>query len=248
MSLFNNLFGGDRAKNDIPVDLAKFNSQNKADYNNFEELLEQHAGLSFEKQMIFGDVIGSNSWELDMGRGIISFGSLEFPIQIIGSLAFNDNSWMWGWANSQSGMPENLLIHSNQLKKIGQDKNIKELKEGHFIVEEGFEHKIGMLACGLFNSKSYYCANYGQGTLVVIIDDNKIPEVDKTKQEKVLTIFPQLISGIDLNHKNAFLNYLIDREFKLNISENKIEGLRDGKVIVAEFDQQSRLISLNGSI
>ena len=248
MGIFNNLFGGEKPEKKKQIDTSKFENIEKADYKNLDDLIEQNAGLSFEKQLIFGDVVGSNGWELDMGKGKIMFGTLEFPIQIIGSLAFNNNSWMWGWANTQSGMPENLLIQSNKLKDIGEKKTIKELTEGNFKVEEGFEHKIGMMACGLFNAKSYYCANYGQGTLVVTIDDKKIPEIDKNRFEKLLTGFPQLISGITLNHKNAFKNYLIDRDFKLSITENSVEGLRNDKVIIAEFDELNRLKSLNAKI
>ena len=248
MSIFKKLFGGEKQKEEPQIDKSKFNKIEKSGFNDFQDLVEQNAGLSFEKQMIFGDVIGSSAWELDMGKGKIFFGALEFPIQIIGSLAFNNNSWMWGWANTQSGMPENLLKQSNQLKEIGENKNIQKLIDGHYNVDEGFEHKIGMLACGLFKAKSYYCANYGQGTLVVTIDDNKIPEVDKNRLEKIMSNFPQLISGTDLNHKNAFLNYLIDRDFELSISENKIEGLRNNKIVLAEFDELDRLKSLNGKI
>jgi hypothetical protein len=248
MGIFNKLFGGEKPENKTQIDSSRFKDVQKADYRNLEDLIEQNAGLSFEKQLIFGDVIGSNAWELDMGKGKIMFGTLEFPIQIIGSLAFNNSSWMWGWANTQSGMPENLLIQSNELKEIGEKKNIKELTEGSFNVEEGFEHKIGMMACGLFNSKSYYCANYGQGTLVVTIDDNKIPKIDKNRFEKIMTSFPQLISGTTLNHKNAFKNYLLDRDFKLSITENSVEGLKNDKVIIGEFDELNRLKSLNGKI
>lgn len=248
MSIFKKLFGSEKSKEEQQIDSSKFTKVEKSDFESFQDLVEQNAGLSFEKQMIFGDVIGSSAWELDMGKGKIFFGTLEFPIQIIGSLAFNNNSWMWGWANTQSGMPENLLKQSNQLKEIGENKNIQKLIDGHYNVDEGFEHKIGMLACGVFKAKSYYCANYGKGTLVVTIDDNKIPEVDKNRLEKIMTNFPQLISGTDLNHKNAFLNYLIDRGFELSISENKIEGLRNNKIVVAEFDELDRLKSLNGKI
>lgn len=248
MGIFNKLFGGEKPEKKTQIDTSKFEKIEKDDYNNLDDLIELNAGLSFEKQMIFADVIGSNAWELDMGKGKIMFGTLEFPIQIIGSLAFNNNSWMWGWANTQSGMPENLLIQSNELKGIGEKKNIKELTEGSFNVEEGFEHKIGMMTCGLFNAKSYYCANYGQGTLVVTIDDNKIPKIDKKRFEKIMTSFPQLISGTTLNHKNTFKNYLIDRDFELSVSENRIEGLKNGKVIVADFDELNRLKSLNGKI
>lgn len=239
------LFGGEKSEKEPQIDDSKFSTPQKQDYKSFDDMVEQNAGLSFEKQMIFGEVIGSSAWELNMGKGSIFFGGLEFPIQIIGSLAFNNNSWMWGWANTQSGIPENLLIQSNQLKEIGEKRNITELTNKHFNVDEGFEHRIGMMACGIFNSKSYYCANYGQGTLVVTINDSKIPDIDENQPEKVLINFPQLISGLELDHKNTLKNYLIDRNFKLNISENKIEGLKKNKVLVAEFDELNRLKSLN---
>lgn len=225
-----------------------FQNKTKSDFNTFLELLDQNAALSLEKQFLFGDIIESKPWQLDMSLGTISFEELTFPIQIIGSLSFNNNSWMWGWANTQSGIPENLLIQSNQLKNIGTDKNIVELTDAHFQVAEGFEHKIGMIACGLFNSKSYYCANYGQGTLVVTIDSDLIPEIDTNKAEKILTHFPQVISSIDVNHKDAFINYLIDKEFQIAITPNTVQAMKNENTITADFDALGRLTSLNGTI
>lgn len=252
MSLFKKMFGSEKSKNTTKIDHSKFDTLKKPDFNSLQELFEQNAGLSFEKQRIFADVIedkqGKNKWDFNMDNGTISFGKFQFPIQIIGSLSFNNNSWMWGWANTQSNIPENLLMQSNKLKEIGEQKNIKELKEGHFNVEQGFEHKIGMMACGFFKTKGYYCANYGQGTLVVTIDDNTIPEIDKNRLEKVLTSFSELISRIELNHKNTFKNYLIDRGFKIYESENKIEGLINDKIFIGEFDELGKAISLNGKM
>ncbi len=242
MNLFKRILGNKSKEN---VNQSEFRKYHKEDYKTFTDLLELNAGTSFDKQMIFGELIGEKPWNLDMDTGKISFENLEFPIQIIGSLSFNDNSWLWGWANVQSGIPENLLIQSNKLKEIGEKKGISELTDSSFIVDNGFEHTIGMLACGLFNSKSYYCADYGQGTLVVTIDDEKIANLDKDNIEKILFNFPQLISGIELNHRNILKNYLIDYGFELKISENKIEGKKNNTIIVAEFDELNRLTSLN---
>jgi len=247
MNIFKKIFGN-KANNKPETDYSKFVTVKKTGYKSIQELLELNVGISSEKQLIFGDIIGSNPWNLDLNKGSIKFGELEFPIQIIGSFSFGNSSWMWGWANSQSGFTENLLIQSNKLKEFGVKNNIKDLIEGHFTVEKGFEHKIGLIASGLFNSKSYYCANYGKGTLVVTMDDDKIPDIDKNRLEKVLISFPQLISGINLNHKNAFKNYLIDREIKLKISENKIEGLRNNEILIAEFDEFDRLKSLKADL
>ncbi|APU11778.1 MULTISPECIES: DUF6882 domain-containing protein [Cellulophaga] len=235
-------------ENDNTLDTSKFTNIAKQKPQSFNDLLEAFAGLSFEKQFVFADVIGDNGWQLNMNTASIVFGDVSFPIQVIGSFSFNNNSWMWGWANTQSGIPENLLLQSNKLKEFGEEHGINELVEPHFNSDEGFEHKIGMVACGLFNSKSYYCANYGQGTLVVTIDDEKIPAIDKSQLEKVLTSFPQLISSVVLNHKQAFKNYLIDRDFKLYISDSEIEGLKDGKIVTAKFDDLDRLESLKGKL
>uniref|UniRef100_UPI0040488A77 hypothetical protein n=1 Tax=Flavobacterium sp. TaxID=239 RepID=UPI0040488A77 len=100
----------------------------------------------------------------------------------------------------------------------------------------------------MFNSKSYYCANYGQGTLVVTIDSDLIPEIDTNKAEKILTHFPQVISSIDVNHKDAFINYLIDKEFQIAITPNTVQAMKNESTITADFDALGRLTSLNGTI
>ncbi len=220
----------------------------KAEYKNFIDLLEQNAGLSYEKQLILADIIGEADWQIDMESGLISFGELSFPIQIIGSLSFFDNSWMWGWANTQSEIPDNLLQQAKNLKTLGEEKNIKQLKDSCFLVEEGFEHKVGMIACGIFNSKAYYCANYGEGVLVITIDDEKIPSINKDKFEKIPTVIYTLTANVNLKHKEAVKNYLIDRDFLLDIEENKIKASRNKTELIVEFDNLGRLKKLNGEI
>ncbi len=228
---------------------SEFGFRSKPDWTSFTNLLELHAGLSHEKQLIFGEVIAESAWQFDMNSGTISFGdNFEFPVQIIGSLSHNDHSWMWGWANAQSGIPAHLLEYSNELRALGEDKNSKELTGGHFVVDEGFEHQVGMIACGHFNTKSYYCADYGQGTLVVTIESDAIPDVDQSRFERILSGFPHLISHMELDHKLALECYLIDRGFQLKIVENEIVGLKNGKEIVGIFDQHERLKSLNGDL
>lgn len=249
MSIFKKLFGKSKKENtDSEIKTSNFSSISKTDFKNFNDLVNQNAGLSFEKQQNFNDLTGNSAWNIDLNEGTLSFGNLDFPIEVIGSLSFNDYSWMWGWANSKSGIPENLLGDSLKLKEIGEEKQIEELINGHFNAEEGFEHKMGLVASGILNADAYFCANYGQGTMVLTLKSDKVSRIDNNKPEKILTTFPQVISGIDLNHKEAFKNYLIDRNLEINITQNKIEGRRNGKVLIAEFDDLSRMKNLNGKI
>jgi len=225
MSIFKKLFRKSEKENtNNEIDQSGFSLISKTDFKSFKDLVDKNAGLSFEKQQNFNDLTGSLAWNINLNTATLTFGNLDFPIEVIGSLSFNDYSWMWGWANTKSGIPENLLNSSLNIKKIGEEKQIEEFTKGHFSVEEGFEHKMGIVASGLLKSDAYFCANYGQGTMVLTLKSDKIPRIDENKLEKVLTTFPQLISAVDLDHKKAFKNYLIDRGFQLKISENKIEG------------------------
>jgi hypothetical protein len=246
MSLLKNLFKGKdskKEKTDV-VDQADFIKLSKSDFESFTDLLEQNGVLSFEKQLTFGEVIGSNPWQFDMDKGEISFGGdLVFGVQIIGSISFADNSWMWGWANQQSGIPERLLVQSFKLKDLGEGKNISELKNPHFNVDGRFDHRIGMIASGLFKSNCYYSANYGKGSLVCTIDSSKIPNV-KNDFIKISTTFTQFIADIEISHKEAFINYLIDKEYLIKFDGDSIRGLKDKVVIKAEFDNYNRLLNI----
>lgn len=244
MSLFKKLFKGASSNEDGALDCGDFVKLDKPNFNTFSELLEQNAALSYEKQFNFGDLIGSNPWQFDMSKGEISFGNkLFFPVQIIGSISFNDNSWMWGWANSQSNIPENLLTQSYLLKKIGEEKGIEEFTNPHFCTDAQFDHQVGMIASGLFKSSCYYSANYGNGSLVCTINSSIIP-VLKNSPEKLLATFTQLVADFEVSHKDAFKSYLIDKGYLLKMTDNTIVGLKGKDVVTAEFDSLNRLLSI----
>ncbi|WP_254884014.1 DUF6882 domain-containing protein [Aquimarina sp. TRL1] len=248
MSIFKKLFGKNASKDRIPDQDTEFRQVLKKDFKNVNELLEQHAGLSYEKQTIFNDLTGGSAWNIDMNTASISFGSLSYPIQVIGSLSFNDYSWMWGWANTKSGIPQHLLTNALQLQRFGEQHQVEEFTKGHFYAEEGFEHTMGLIASGLSNANAYFCANYGQGTMVVTIQSPDIPPVDTNSLEKMITVFPQLISAMDIHHKNALLHYMIDKEIPVKISDTKIEGQKNGKYINAEFDEMGRMLKIDGTL
>lgn len=249
MNILKKLFEKAKKNNTNPeINQSEFSIISKPDYKNFNDLVNQNAALSFEKQQNLNEITGGLAWNINLNTSTLSFGNIDLPIEVIGSLSFNDYSWMWGWENSKSGIPENLLKGSLNIKKIGEEKQIEEFTKGHFNVEEGFEHKMGTVASAILRADAYFCANYGQGTMVLTLKSDKIPKIDNNKIEKILTTFPQVIGGMDLNHKEAFKSYLIDRNFKLNVSKSKIKGLKNNKILVAEFDETNRLKTLNGNI
>ena len=137
MSFFKKLFGKEK-KNTPAQSVSKSNvvKQSKADFNNFQDLLNQHAGLSFEKQMNFNDLTGKRAWNINLQNATLSFGDIHFKLEVIGSLSFNNYSWMWGWANHKSGIPQNLLESSLKLKAIGEQRELKNLPMVTFLFKK----------------------------------------------------------------------------------------------------------------
>jgi hypothetical protein len=61
-------------------------------------------------------------------------------------------------------------------------------------------------------------------------------------------IFSQFITKFSVNHKNALYHYLIAKGFTVETDGNKIIGTKSSDELVAEFDDQNRMLSLNGNI
>lgn len=238
MGFFNKIFGQNN-KIETQQDLIAFKTD--------QELIERYGGIVFDKQLDFGDLIGNNNWNINIANGEISFGTdLVFPIQVLGTISHSSQTWLWAWANTKSGLTDKVIQQALELKKYGEDNKINILKNDTFDFSKEDLHLIGTIASGIHNSSAYYICDYGQGAMVVTIKSDLIDKNRKDNHFRIMTVFPQLISQFDMNHNLALTNYLTDKGY--NISENgiKLTATKNGDTVTAEFDDQSRLIKLNG--
>jgi hypothetical protein len=212
-----------------------------------QELLERYACIAMEKQNEFADVIGNNNWNVDMGKGEISFGSdLHFPIQVLGTVSHAAQSWLWAWANTRSGLSETVMQQALQLKTYGEEHGIDLLRNDSFTFSKDDLHLMGMIASGMFNASSYYIADYGQGAMVVTIKSELIDKQRKDTHHTILTTFPQVIARYEMNHKLALKHYLHAKGYAITENGQELSASKNGNTIKATFDGQSRLIELNG--
>lgn len=243
MGLFSKLFG----QSDKSTTTDQQTEQELAPCKTEQELLERYGGIALDKQLDFGEIIGENNWNVDTAKGTISFGqSLIFPMQILGTISHSSQTWLWAWANSKSGLSDTLIQQSLQLKKYGEDNGIDLLSNDTFDFSRDELHLIGMIASGMFKSSGYYIADYGQGAMVVTIKDNRIDEAQTEKHHRILTVFPQLISQFDMNHKSALKSYLLSKNYTVTESETTLTGSKNGNIIEGQFDSFSRLTNLSG--
>jgi len=244
MGFLNKLFGNDGGAEQPESSKLQ---QNQHPCKTEQELLERYGGIGFERQLDFADLIGSNSWNVDMQKGEMDFGpGLVFPIQVLGSFSHSSETWLWAWANTQSGIPQKLLQQALQLQKYGADNEIDLLNISQFDATKDDMHMIGMVASGMFGASAYYIADYGQGALVVTIKSDLIDKVQKNDHYRIPTVFPQLISQFEMNHKAALSNYLMAKGYKVTENDRKLTGSKNGNTITAEFDELDRLTKLSG--
>ncbi len=212
-----------------------------------QELLERYACIAWEKQKDFAEVIGNNNWNVDMGKGEISFGPhLHFPIQVLGTISHAAQSWLWAWANTRSGLSPQVIEQSLQLKAYGEENNISLLSSDSFDFSKDELHIIGMIASGMSGASGYYIADYGQGAMVVTIKNELIDKQRKDSHHAILMVFPQVISQYDMNHRLALKHYLNAKGYTITENGQELSGTRNGDTIDATFDELSRLTQLKG--
>ncbi|MDR2271113.1 MAG: hypothetical protein LBF27_09445 [Sphingobacterium sp.] len=212
-----------------------------------QELIAKFGGIAFDKQCDFAEIIGNNNWNIDMVKEEISFGpDLCFPIQVLATFSYSSETWLWAWANSKSGLSEHIIEQSLLLKKYGEDNGIDLLHNNSFDFSKDELHLIGLIASGMFNTSAYYIADYGQGAMVVTIKSDFIDRQGKDDHHRILSVFPQLISQFEMNHKDALLNYLKVKGYHISGHDGQVFARKEGNSITAVFDEQSRLLELKG--
>jgi hypothetical protein len=244
MGLFSKLFG--QSAKSTPADISNPQT-NTTPCKTKQELIERYGGIALDKQLDFGEVIGNNPWNVNMNQGTISFGqNLTFPVQVLGTISHSSQTWLWAWANTKSGLSESIIQQSLLLKKYGEENEIDLLRNDTFGFSKNELHVMGIIASGMFNSSAYYIADYGQGAMVVTIKDNMVEKARTDSHHRILSVFPQLISQFDMDHKKALANYLTAKGYALTETGNTVTGTKNGNTITGEFDDLSRLTKLNG--
>lgn len=245
MGFFNKIFGQNDKNEQINETRPQ---QNLTPCKTKQELIERYGGIIMDRQLNFGDFIGNNNWNINIANGEISFGNdIVLPMQVLGTISHSSQTWLWAWANTKSGLSENVIKQALELKKYGKENEIDILRNDTFEFKKEDLHLIGIIASGINNSSGYYICDYGQGAMVVTVKSEKVDRTHKKENHhRILTVFPQLISQFEMNHNFALTNYLIAKGYAISENGTKLSATKNGQTITADFDELSRLTKLNG--
>ena len=214
----------------------------------FDDLLSRHAGAAMWRQLALSDIVGDAGWGIDMGEGRLTIGDHAFPIQLLGSEAEGDRTWLWAWANEASNLPEPLLAFARELRARGEREGIGELTERSFPLDRADGHRIGLLASGLAgDGHAYYRAPYDGGALFVLIEA-PVPPVNQVPAVRVAGVLTQTISAFTLDHRAMARGFLEDAGFDVEAERSSIVGRRGGDVVSIGIDQAGRIGEIKATL
>lgn len=219
-----------------------------------QDLVVPYLGIALERQLYLASLLSENPYAFfDMTTGKVTIDDkFSVDVQILGTESYTDQSWLWGWANDVSNIPDNLLLRAKQLKQYGEQRQINALVQPGLTLDETHNgHYIGMLGSGLLNTNAYYSIGYDGGALYVLIDDENFPTDERDPLQRIGLTFPQLIGGMPVpDHRLAFKGYAEAHHLPiLSETATQIQLLgSNNQTLIAQFDTLNRLTQLNAQL
>ncbi|HEU4329216.1 MAG TPA: hypothetical protein VFS21_39115 [Roseiflexaceae bacterium] len=216
----------------------------------FLRLFEEHAAAVVERQLALGELLGEHNWWLDLNAGTISFGErLVCPVQVLGTEAEADQTWLWAWANSMSNIPAPLLRAAEQLRALGEREAIRELSDRMVSLDHANGHMLATVAAGVCRADAYYRCPYEGGAAFVLLEVPELRGRLDASPQHLINVFVQVASTFPINHQRAFVLYFEHRGYTLEAQAMQAEARSPaGDLVHAEFDAAGRLTALNAQI
>ena len=220
------------------------------DKTNFLHLLSLSAGYCLDCQNRMGElVIGDNGWSVDVENGTISFGEENvYQSGIIGSESDISGTWLWGWANTESGLPEMTFAPSRRaLRKLP---DMEEFKNGSFILDElRTGHNLAMVCCGVSDrNDGYYRCPYSDGALFVTVEDLPDEVFAPVATDVLFRQYLEILSSFYCDHMLLAAGYLYQNGYGFTISGNTLAARLGNNTAFFEYEKAgdvNRLINIS---
>ncbi len=211
------------------------------DKSDFLSLLSLSAGAAIARQNAFGAVIGSDGWNVNPMHSMIKFGEREFPCGIIGTESEIGGTWLWGWAHTESGLPENASAPSRRAKRtLGY---CAEFTTAKFELDELHNgHNLSMVTvCAAEKNACYYRCPYDGGALFVQVNELPDEVFAPMPLDALVKQFMEVLGAFYCDHKLLAAGMLYMNGYNFNVEPNRITAEKNGLLLNIAFEQAGGL-------
>ncbi len=219
------------------------------DKSDFLSLLSLSAGYSIACQNKMGVlVIGDNGWNVDIKGGTIRFGERVFKSGVLGSESHESGTWLWGWANTEGGLPEIASAPSRRAKKLLPD--VAEFINGKFMLDELHTgHNLAMVCCGISeDAMCYYRCPYNGGAAFVTVSGLPEEVFSPLPIQEFVNQYMQIISSLYCDHRLLAAGFLFQNGNDFQAERDSIAAKFDNITLRFDFetiDGMSRVVNIS---
>ncbi len=172
--------------------------------DSFKTILSKYGALALDKQENLSELIGDEIGDLDIEKGILSFGDIVFPVQVLGFFSQDLRQWSWAWDNEDI-FGENLIKSSKQMKAIGDEFDIPAFNSTAINSDFNDCHTLAMVSTSILNMDGYYAVSEDGIDIFVLIKSDLIKENNSVR--KFRDIFYNFQKNYNIYPKIAFEAY-----------------------------------------
>lgn len=208
----------------------------------FTEEFARHVGTALARQLALADHLGERNWAVDITAGTASFGDdLTYRIQLLGTESHDDGTWLWAWANSESGLPDTVLRAAGWLRERGRATGPAELAEPGFPLDRADGHRLALLASGL-TGNCYYRGPYPGGALFFQLEGVPAAVLSPISPERATTVLTQAIQAYALDHRTLVESFFAQQGWRVDVTSAAVTGHHPGGTALrVTFDDLGRI-------
>ena len=213
-----------------------------------QELYNQSIALSLEKQEIFDELVKDLGWSCDMLEGKVTFGDDKvFDIQVLGTYSENEKSWLWAWANNQSGIPEKFLQTSQAVQALGKAYNIEDFIAPKLEMDSDPGIYFATIASVMAKESCYLALPFKGITVYVTITSDEVESEVRTAPALLCSHFTFIVANYSFPHKYSLYFYLKNKGYEVELPGNNIIAQKGEDQILGIFDLKGRLMKISNS-
>lgn len=211
------------------------------DKSDFFSLLSLSVGAAIAWQNKFGEVIGNDGWNVDLKNRTITFGKRVFDCGIIGSESEIGGTWLWGWAHTESGLPENAAAPSRHAKRTLAD--CAEFTAEKFGLDELHNgHNLSMVTIAAAEKKvCYYRCPYEGGALFVQVEGLPDEVFEPLTLDMLARQFLEIIQAFYCDHRLLAAGLLHLNGYDFAVGSDCITAEKNGRALRFEFEEADEL-------
>ncbi len=237
-------------------------------------LFLQHGAASYDKQLYLQAMLGKARWSFALDEGVLAFVQphqepLQLSVQLLGTESAEAHTWLWAWANPDSGIPMRLLKSAQDLRALGEREGVPELHTPQLPLSAQINGgRMAAIACGAARAACFFRVGYPGGLLFMLIKDAAYKRSVMHPLRRIAQVFPRFVVQNEVSDaRAAFISYLQFYRLKVEEEPNRVTAVlgfrpqasapvpfnpalppvlltHTNEKLVAEFDDANRLVHI----